>query len=207
MLDKEHWEIKHKESYGKYHRVTDFARFCFYNFMKDKKGKVLDLCCGKGADAVFFYNKGFNVTAIDYSAEAIAQFNEKQKEYDVFISNLVKDISEGLPFEDNSFDYVYVRLGLHYFKDEKLREVVDEIKRVLKNSGKLMFQVKSTADKEYGKGEEIETDMYQDESGYIRHFFSKDYAVSILDGFNVIVNEERIIHNGSAYLEVIAQLD
>ena len=57
MLDKEHWESRHRESIGRYNRVTEFARFCYYNFLKEKKGELLDLCCGKGADSIFFHNK------------------------------------------------------------------------------------------------------------------------------------------------------
>ncbi len=205
MLDKEHWEKKHRESAGKYNRVTDFARFCYYNFMKKKIGKVLDLCSGKGADAIFFHNKGFKVTAVDYSNEAIKQFNETQRMYEIFVSSFVKDISETLPFEDSSFDYVYVRLGLYYFTDEELKNIIPEILRVLKSEGLLLFQVKSVSDKEYGKGNEIEKDMYEDETGYVRHFFSKEYTESLLKDFHIVMIEDRKIEQGSAYLEVVAE--
>ncbi|NTV23593.1 MAG: class I SAM-dependent methyltransferase [Nanoarchaeota archaeon] len=204
MLNKEHWELKHKNSEGKYNQVTDFARFCYYNFMK-KKGKLLDLCSGKGADAIFFHNKGFKVTALDYSPEAIKQFNATQKRYDIFIASLVKDISETLPFEENAFDYCYIRLGLHYFTDDELRMIIPEMLRVIKPGGLLFCQVKSTSDKDFGHGKMLEKDMYEDETGYIRHFFSKDYADDVLEGFHIILNEERKIPSGSAYLEIVAE--
>src|SRR3989344_7556719 len=133
MLDKSHWEKKHKESEGRYNRVTDFARFCFHNFMTKKKAKLLDLCCGKGADAIFFHNKRVQVTALDYSNEAIRQFNETQRRYEIFITSIVKDISENLPFDDESFDYVYIRLGLYYFTDAELKKILSELTRVLKS--------------------------------------------------------------------------
>ncbi len=205
MLKKVIWEDRHKESIGKYNRVTDFARLCYFNFMKLKKrAKVLDLCCGKGADSIFFHNKEMNVTALDYSSEAIKQFNDIQKRYEIFLTSMVMDISEEFPYENESFDFVYSRLGLHYFTDKVTRKVISEIKRVLKSEGLLMFQVKSINDKEYGKGKEIEKDMF-DEDGYIRHFFSKEYAESLLEGFNIIMMEERAIPNKSTYLEVIAE--
>jgi len=169
-----------------------------------KRAKVLDLCCGKGADSIFFHNKEMNVTALDYSSEAIKQFNDIQKRYEIFLTSMVMDISEEFPYENESFDFVYSRLGLHYFTDKVTRKVISEIKRVLKSEGLLMFQVKSINDKEYGKGKEIEKDMF-DEDGYIRHFFSKEYAESLLEGFNIIMMEERAIPNKSTYLEVIAE--
>ncbi len=203
MLDKEQWEVRHRESKGRYNSVTQFAHLCVENFIK-KKGKLLDLCCGKGADSIFFHKKGLKVSAIDYSKEAINQFNDIQQINNVFITALVKDILEELPFEDESFDYVYSRLGLHYFTDKETKNIISEVKRVLKSEGLIMFQVKSTSDKNYGKGKEVEKDMYEDD-GYVRHFFSKEYAEDILDDFNLILNEERILDNGSAYLEVIAE--
>ncbi|MBN2368673.1 class I SAM-dependent methyltransferase [Candidatus Woesearchaeota archaeon] len=205
MLDKQFWETKHKESYGRYHKVTEFARFCYYNFMKDKKGKLLDLCCGKGADSIFFHNKGFIVTGMDYSSEGIKQFNETQKRYDIFLTALVKDITEPMQFEADSFNFVYSRAGLYYFTDEELKKTLSEVSRVMKSEGLLMFQVKSVNDKDYGKGKELEKDMYEDESGYVRHYFSKDYVEELLKDFHIVINEERNIPNGSAYLEVVAE--
>ena len=205
MLKKEFWEKKHKESYGRYHKVTEFARFCYYNFLKEKKGRLLDLCCGKGADAIFFHNKGFQVTGIDYSNEGIKQFNETQKRYDIFLSTLVKDISEPLPFETESFNVVYSRAGLYYFTDKELKKILSEISRVLKSEGLFLFQVKSVNDKDYGKGKELEKDMYEDDTGYVRHYFSREYVEGLLKDFHIVVNEERNIPNGSAYLEVVAE--
>ncbi|MCM2326115.1 MAG: class I SAM-dependent methyltransferase [Candidatus Woesearchaeota archaeon] len=207
MIKKEVWDKLHKESEGRYHKVTDFARLVYFNFMKGKKGKVLDLCCGKGADAVFFHNKGYNVIALDFSNEAIKQFNEAQKRYDIFVTSMVKDVSEPLGYEDGSFEFIYTRLGLHYFTDKELKKVFKEMTRVLKNDGLLMFQVKSVNDADYGKGKEIEKDMYEDEENHVRHFFSKEYAEKWLDEFdyNIIMLEERQIPSGSAYIEVVAE--
>jgi ubiquinone/menaquinone biosynthesis C-methylase UbiE len=205
MLNKEHWEQKHKESEGRYNRVTDFARFAYYNFMKKKNGKVLDLCCGKGADSIYFYNKGFKVTSVDYSSEAIKQFSQTQKMYEIIISSFVKDILEPLPFEDESFDYIYSRLGLYYFTDDELKKIIPEIKRVLKSEGLLLLQVKSTSDKDYGKGNMIEKDMYEDETGYVRHFFTREYIESILSDFHIVMIEERKIDGGSCYFEIVAE--
>jgi len=149
--------------------------------------------------------KSIDAIGIDYSSEAIKQFNDIQKKYDIFVASLVQDITKGLSFEDETYDFVYARLSLHYFKDKQLRKIIADIKRVLKNEGLLMFQVKSTSSKEHGVGKEIEKDMFEDETGYTRHLFSKEYAEAILEGFNIVMIEERKIPNGNAYLEVIAE--
>lgn len=205
MIKKEIWEKRHKDSVGRFHKPTEFSKFVYYNFLKDKKGKLLDLACGKGADSIFFHNKGFQVTAIDYSNEAIKQFNETQRRYDIFISAIVHDITQKLPFEPISFDVVFSRIGLNYFDDKTTKKIFSEIKRVLKSEGLLLFQAKSINDKDYGKGNEVEEAMFEDEEGYIRHFFSKEYAESLLEGYNILMVEERAIPGKSTYLEVVAE--
>lgn len=202
---KQIWEERHRSTQGRYNRVTEFAKFCYFNFLKDKKGKLLDLACGKGADSVFFCYKGLNVTAVDYSTEAINQFNMTQKEEGLFITTLVSDIRQKLPFEKNTFDFVYSRIGLNYFDEKTTKEIFKEIKRVLKSEGMLMFQVKSVSDKEYGQGEQLEKDFYKDEQGYMRRFFSEDSAKLLLKGYKIIYMEEKKIDNGNGYLDVIAK--
>jgi ubiquinone/menaquinone biosynthesis C-methylase UbiE len=205
MDNNEFWDIRHKDSIGRYNQVTEFARFCFDNFLERKTGKLLELCCGKGADSLFFHYMGFRVTAIDASKEAMRQFNDMQRAKRVFISSYVRDISGGLPFEDKSFEFVYSRLGLHYFTDQETRDLFAEIERILKSEGLLFLQVKSTSDKDYGLGEQLEADMYRSAGGETRHFFSKEYATSVASHFQVVYMDEKKIPNGNAYLEVVCK--
>ncbi|MBD3204032.1 methyltransferase domain-containing protein [Candidatus Woesearchaeota archaeon] len=204
-MNKKLWEIRHQNSRGRFNRVTEFAKFSYEHFLKSKKGTLLDLGCGKGADSIFFYENGFEVSCIDFSQEAIKQFNEIQNRKGVFITALVRDISERFPFEKESFDVVYSRLGLHNLKDEDLKNVFSEIKRVLKNNGILLLQTKSVNDKKYGRGNEIEDNIFKDELGFTRHFFSKEEIKDYLKDFLLIFLDEKKIDNGNAYLEICAQ--
>jgi ubiquinone/menaquinone biosynthesis C-methylase UbiE len=120
-----------------------------------------------------------------------------------------QDISQRLAFDDDSFDVVYARLSLHYFKDATTRAIFNEIKRVLVPSGRLYFMCKSIDDSLYGKGEEVEPDMFELE-GHVRHFFSPDYCVSLLknagfDGENIETGEELIYSRRSAFIKVAAK--
>ena len=205
MIKKEIWDKRHKDSTGRLHRPTEFCKFVYFNFLKDKKGKLLDLACGKGADSIFFHNKEFIVTGMDYSNEAILQFNETQKRYDIFLTALVKDMTEPLPFEAGVFDVVYSRLGINYFDDKTKKNIISEVKRILRSEGLFVFQVKSTNDKDYGLGKEIEKNMFLDDEGYVRHYFNKEYVEELLKEFHILMIEERAIPGKSTYLEVIAE--
>ena len=54
----------------------------------------------------------------------------------------IEDISEDLPYDDETFDYIYARLVLHYLENDKLEKALKEIYRVLKTHGKLYVVVR-----------------------------------------------------------------
>ena len=111
-------------------------------------------------------------------------------------------------FRDSEFDGVYARLSLHYFTDDVTKSIFREICRVLKPNGYLCFICKSTNDPLYGKGTEIEKDMFEN-NGHIRHFFSEDYAKSLLvNDFTIEKLEsgdEKFYGKDSAFVKVIAK--
>ncbi|RDY28211.1 methyltransferase domain-containing protein [Romboutsia weinsteinii] len=66
-----------------------------------KKGSVLDIACGDGRNALYLIGKGFDVTGIDFSEEALARlykFADKNnclinlKQVDLNNTNALKDI-------------------------------------------------------------------------------------------------------------------
>ena len=208
MNSKEMWEQRHKKTGFRFNKVTQFAKDIYYRYLKDRKGKLLELGCGKGADSMFFHYKGFQVSALDFSKNAISTFNQIQQEKGLFISALVKDFTEKLSYEDEYFDVVYSRISLNYFTDEITKNIFSEIERVLKSEGLFIFQVKSTKDKDYGQGTQVDDDVFEDEEieGYQRHFFSEEYVKELLHPqYKIIVIQELNIPNGNAYLNVVAK--
>lgn len=178
------WEKWNKE-YRSRTGVSSFARECQKHI--NPGSKLLELGCGTGIEAAYFARE-CHVTATDFAQSAI----RANIEYFKNIQNLefkVVDTSKPLPFADTSFDYVYACLSLHYFSDDVTMQVFKEINRVLRQSGTLLFLCKSINDSMYGKGQELEKDMYEF-NGQIRHFFSTEYAKKCLDGlFNIEVLE------------------
>ena len=62
-------------------------------------------------------------------------------------------MTKGLPFADNFTDLMICDLNLHYFTEKTTFEILQEIKRVLKPGGILLFRVNSTKDVNHGAGE------------------------------------------------------
>ena len=82
------------------------------------------------------------------------------------------DLQNKLPFPDNFFSVIIADLCLHYFTEKKTKEIMHEIKRILKTNGVLLARVNSTQDTNYGagQGQKIE-DSYYFFEGINKRFF------------------------------------
>lgn len=204
---KQHWDELHQKGSVDHFsgKPTDFAEEVIK--IINPSSKVLELGCGAGNDSIGFSQAGHTVLATDFSEVAVSKNSERFKD----IPNLtfeVLDMNEPMSLSDNEFDVVYARLSLHYFTDEVTRKIFSEIHRVLKPNGYLCFICKSTNDPLYGKGTEIEEDMFE-HNGHIRHFFSEDYAKSLLENKFTIEKlesgDEKFYGNDTAFVKVIAR--
>lgn len=59
------------------------------------------------------------------------------------ITTKLEDVSQPLPYEEASFDYVYARLVLHYLTKQSLPVALAGLYRVLKPNGKIFVVVRS----------------------------------------------------------------
>ena len=62
------------------------------------------------------------------------------------IKAMLFDMSDGLPFNDNSKNIIIADLCLHYFDLSKTKYIFSEIYRVLKENGYLIARVNSFND-------------------------------------------------------------
>lgn len=101
--------------------------------------RVLDVCCGTGAQVIEYGRRGIVATGVDIipGMLQIALRNKKKQK----LGNVSFHLADAtkLPFASNCFDYVSVSLGLHE-KDVLTRhKVVSEMMRVVKKDGALIF--------------------------------------------------------------------
>jgi ubiquinone/menaquinone biosynthesis C-methylase UbiE len=206
---KQHWNTQHQE-FSTHHyssQPSEFAQEVLS--IISPKSNILELGCGAGNDAIAFAKAGHTVLATDFSDVAITI--HKQRAVDIInLTFEVLDISQPTQFEDNRFDVVYARLSLHYFSDEITQQIFKEIHRILRPDGLLCFICKSTDDPLYGKGIEIEKDIYE-YNEHIRHFFSETYALDCLRNKFAIVDIEsgrkKFYAAPSAFIKIIARAE
>ena len=107
-----------------------FRRLAFVGLSIDSNTKVLDLCCGSGQATEVLVRHSQNVVGLDASPLSLkrAQHNVPQAEY-------VEAFAEKMPFGNDEFDVVHTSAALHEMNPVQLRQILEEVYRVLKPGG------------------------------------------------------------------------
>lgn len=184
------WDAKHLEELAKINRPSVFVRQALKFFPSG--ANVLDLGAGSGQDTRYLLAHGFSVTAADFSKAALdlnwkttpSQLKEK-----LTIKEL--DLTQPLPFTDQSFDVVYAHLVIHYFNGVTTRQIFDEIYRILRPEGLLALAVNSITDPEYGQGTQLENDYFEFESGRPKRYFSVESLREFTGNFQPIILDNK----------------
>jgi ubiquinone/menaquinone biosynthesis C-methylase UbiE len=96
--------------------------------------RVLDVGSGTGNIAVKMKERGCVIVGIDSSPEGI----EIHRGKDTGAELVLGDVSEPLPFENESFDKIYSNNTIYAISREKRLAIFSELYRVLKPGGKIV---------------------------------------------------------------------
>lgn len=147
-------------------------------------GTILELGCGTGNDAARLAGEGYTVTAIDLSGEAIAQARAK---FGTLVRLMVADMTQRLPFPDESFDAVMSNVAVHMFPDDVTRAVFAEVGRLVRAGGLFLFHVNALEDRPLRArrlpARDLGPDFVVEETGQTMHFFSESYLRELLRGW------------------------
>ena len=118
------------------------------NLLEHAKGKVLEIGAGTGVN-FSLYKDCEHITAIEPNPFMLEKAERKKTKANVPIT-LIEEKAERLPFEDNSFDTIVVMLVLCSVDDPV--QSIEEIKRVLKPDGLILFLEHVEMDQTFLKG-------------------------------------------------------
>ncbi|MGD1806592.1 methyltransferase domain-containing protein [Dapis sp. BLCC M126] len=113
---------------------TKFRQLALQGLTINQNTEVLDLCCGSGQATNFLVQHSQNVTGLDASPLSI---NRAKK--NVPLAKYVEAFAEDMPFSNNQFDLVHTSAALHEMNSEQLRQIIQEVYRVLKPGGIFTF--------------------------------------------------------------------
>jgi ubiquinone/menaquinone biosynthesis C-methylase UbiE len=101
--------------------------------------RVIDVCCGTGAQVLEYARHGIVATGIDIDPSMLGTAERnKIRQKAVNVSFQLSDAA-ALPFPDGSFDYTTVSLGLHDKEKPVRYRIVSEMKRIIKKDGALVI--------------------------------------------------------------------
>ncbi|MEQ8303385.1 MAG: methyltransferase domain-containing protein [Cyclobacteriaceae bacterium] len=117
----------------------------FYDY--PTRGKLLDLGCGQGRDAIPLARLGYEVTGVDHSEVGIGQMMRAAEKDSLSLSGRVEDIYE---FNDLSrFNFVLLDSMFHFTKADRAKEA-DLVKRLVERvdvGTLLVFCIQNTGNK------------------------------------------------------------
>ena len=113
-------------AYDKYYQTEDLFGAAypelieFFGSIKEK-GRVLDLGCGQGRDAIPLARLGYAVTGVDISKVGIDQMNKVAEAERLDLRGIVADIFE---FEDfDNYDFILLDSMFHFTRNDRKKEV------------------------------------------------------------------------------------
>ncbi len=112
-----------------------------------RKGKVLDLGCGQGRDAITLARLGYSVTGIDNSKIGIDQMNQIGQKEDLDLVGQVGDIYSFSRFSE--FDIVLLDSIFHFAKKDKEKEIglINRIVSEIRKGRLVVVCIQDTGDK------------------------------------------------------------
>ena len=117
-------------------------------FLKNKKGKVIDLGCGSGRNMI--PNKNIKYTGIDFSLKQLEKAKEYLKDNQMKAKLIKSEASNLKEIKDNTFDYGLFIAALHCIETpEKRKKSLEELYRVLKPKAKALITVWDSEDKRF----------------------------------------------------------
>ena len=140
--DQIRWDKQHQQSQGA-RQPASFLRQVFEtNAWPWPRGRALDLACGKGSNAIYLAERGFDVVAMDISSVALAQGRKRAEAKQLSVNWQQADL-EGAELDEARYDLI---VNLNYLQ----RSLIPQIKRALKVGGYVIFETYLIDQREIG---------------------------------------------------------
>jgi len=133
----DYWEFLLKNLPESYHKWFEEEKKYLQKTITPN-AKVLEVGCGDGRSIFDILPVTKNITGIDHDDKAIADAKNNFSSYPSI--KILKADATKLSFENEKFDFVVCMTTFANFADNKFI-ILEEMKRVLKNSGKIIISV------------------------------------------------------------------
>ncbi len=168
--------------------------FTVEDFLKNKKGKIIDLGCGCGRNMIASIDlEYYGVDFSDKQLKSAEKITLDKKIHAKFFKSSADKLDKNV-FKDNMFDYGLFIATLHCIEGEKEREnALKEFYRVLKKGAEALISIWNSTDERF-KQVNYHGDIYmswrKDGKEHMRYYylFDKDEFIDLLKsvGFKIL---------------------
>ncbi|GAA1080463.1 class I SAM-dependent methyltransferase [Nocardiopsis metallicus] len=186
---REHWQDvydRNPHMYGA--EPSKPARHALEVFTARGAREVLELGSGHGRDTLWLAAQGLQVHAADFSATALDQLTRTAEEQGVAVRVVthLHDARTPLPLADASVDGVFAHMLLCMaLTTTQIHALMNEIGRVLRPGGALVYTVRHTGDAHYETGTSHGDDIFE-HGGFAVHFFDRALVNDLADGWDLL---------------------
>ncbi|MFC1716509.1 class I SAM-dependent methyltransferase [Candidatus Poribacteria bacterium] len=99
-----------------------------------KRGRVLELGCGPGRNAIYLARQGCNVDAVDISSQAIQWAQERARDSGLEINFVCQSVFD-LQVETSTYDIVYDSGCFHHIPPHRRMSYIELVRNALKPDG------------------------------------------------------------------------
>lgn len=125
-------------------KMHEPARFLVENVDLLPRGKALDIAMGKGRNAVFLAQQGFDVEGVDISEESVKEALKSAHSLEVPLKAVVADLEDGYRIEKNAFDVIICFNYLY-------RPLIPQIKEGIRDGGMVVYETFIVDQAQFGK--------------------------------------------------------
>ena len=136
----------------------------FLNLLPDF-GQILDLGCGSGRDALAFKNMGYQIEAMDYSAELVKQASD--------LTGIEVRLQSFYDLDEiNTYDGIWACASLLHCERHRLVDVLQRMIQSLKANGVIYMSFKYGDQDREKDGREF-TDLNEQQAGELLDYFNQ----------------------------------
>lgn len=138
MFEDQWDEVYSKKDMAAYpdNALIRFVAQHYYKVKDRKEVKFLDIGCGVGSSTWYLVREGFSVAAMDRSLVAIERLRQRIEKEKLEALLICSDVTK-LTFKPEYFDCIVDVSCLCYVQEEHIKQVMNNIYKVLKPGGRL----------------------------------------------------------------------
>ena len=175
-------------------------------FLPEAGMSILDVGCGTGSHLAFYQRYDVNLFGIDTSPAMLSLARERLGDG----AELYQGSATEMPYPNSSFDLIISMLVLHEMDQPIRLAVLDEIKRVLKSTGRVLLIEFNPGRVNSFEGFRTKLVIFLSEiaAGWkhyrnYRHFMSINGLKTLAEAAGLVVDKEKVVAGGPLVLDLL----